>query len=145
MNVHTILRDKGTAVATIDQDASIADAAARMRDERIGALVVSPDGHAIAGILSERDVVRALASHGASALGRSVASAMTRDVATCTDADGVDALMAQMTAGRMRHLPVIDAEGTLAGIISIGDVVKARLASLESERQALVDYLHAGT
>lgn len=144
MNVETILAVKGDEVVTIQPAAVLSEAAAALRDRRIGALVVSADGRRIAGVLSERDVVLALAGHGASALGRTVASAMSSDVVTCRLEDAVETLMAQMTERRIRHLPVVDAGGALRGIISIGDVVKARLGQLVSENQALHDYVHQG-
>lgn len=144
MNVKTILGRKGVEVATIGQDASLADAAAVLRDRGIGALVVSPDGTTITGIISERDIVRAIANHGASALGRTVASAMSADVTTCVGDDGIEQLMSQMTERRIRHVPVVDTGGGLGGIISIGDVVKIRLAILQNENQALTDYLYQG-
>jgi CBS domain-containing protein len=141
MNVHSILTTKGTAVATIDPTASLGDATASLRDHGVGALVVSSGGGRIEGILSERDVVRALAAHGGGTLGRSVASAMSTDVLTCRAADTVDELMAMMTSRRFRHLPVVDDDGALAGIVSIGDVVKQRLGQLENENQQLFDYI----
>jgi CBS domain-containing protein len=141
MNVHSILTTKGTAVATIDPTASLGDATASLRDHGVGALVVSSGGGQIEGILSERDVVRALAAHGGGTLGRSVASAMSTDVLTCRAADTVDELMAMMTSRRFRHLPVVDDDGALAGIVSIGDVVKQRLGQLENENQQLFDYI----
>jgi CBS domain-containing protein len=141
MNVQSILQTKGSEVATLNQQASLADAAAQLRDRGIGALVVSNDGRHIDGIVSERDVVRALAAHGSSALGRTVASAMSTDVITCAAGDSVEELMVSMTERRIRHLPVVDDDGLLGGIVSIGDVVKARLAQLESENQALFDYI----
>ena len=144
MNVQSILGRKGSDVATVDQHASLADAAASLRDRGVGALVVSGDGRHIDGIVSERDLVRALAAHGSSALGRSVASAMSVDVVTCALQDSVEELMVSMTERRIRHLPVVDGEGLLAGIVSIGDVVKARLGQLETENQALFEYLHQG-
>lgn len=144
MNVRSILDRKGADVATIDGEASLADAAAQLRDRQVGALVVSPDGARIAGIVSERDVVRAVASHGASALGRTVASVMSSDVTTCAPDDRVPRLMELMTDHRIRHLPVVDGTGRLCGIVSIGDVVKARLQELEGENRALADYLHQG-
>jgi CBS domain-containing protein len=144
MNVHSILASKGSDVATVRQQASVADAAAILRDRGIGALVVSDDGTHIDGIVSERDIVRALAAHGASALGRTVSSVMSPDVVTCVADDSVDALMASMTQRRIRHLPVVAGERELSGIISIGDVVKARLGQLEHENQALTEYLHQG-
>ena len=144
MNVDTILTSKGSDVATIDQHASLTDAVAQLRDRGIGALVVSHDGRHIDGIVSERDVVRALAGHGASALGRSVASVMSTAVVTCRCGDSVEELMASMTESRFRHLPVVDDDAVLIGIISIGDVVKARLGQLQSENRALTEYIHQG-
>ena len=141
MNVQEILSAKGNAVATIDPGASLADATASLRDHGIGALVVSADGRTIRGILSERDVVRALAAHGGSILGRAVSTAMSDDVVTCAAGDTVDQLMAMMTARRIRHVPVTDEIGSLVGIISIGDVVKARLGQLEHENDQLYDYI----
>jgi CBS domain-containing protein len=144
MNVQSILQAKGSDVATITKGASLADASAQLRDRGVGALVVSDDGRHIEGIVSERDVVRALAAHGAGALGRSVSSAMSIDVVTCRTGDSVEELMVSMTKRRIRHLPVIDGDALLSGIVSIGDVVKARLAQLESENQALFDYITHG-
>ena len=140
MNVRSILDTKGTDVVTIGVGDKLADAAAQLRDRRIGALVVTIDG-AIAGIVSERDVVSAVAAHGASALGRSVGSIMTKDVVTCATGDSVEHLMTSMTDRRIRHLPVADDAGRLLGIMSIGDVVKTRLQELHLENQALTDYL----
>jgi CBS domain-containing protein len=143
MHVQHILKVKGSAVATIVPDASLADATASLRDHGVGALVVSRDGRSIDGIVSERDVVRALAAHGSSTLGRDVASAMSTNVTTCRSDDVVDHLMAMMTDRRIRHVPVVDDDGALAGIISIGDVVKARVGQLEQERDQLHDYIQA--
>lgn len=142
MNVQSILGVKGRDVATVNREATVADVAAQLRDRGIGALVVSDDGAHIDGIVSERDIVRALAAHGASALGRTVGSVMSSDVVTCRGDDAVELLMAAMTDRRVRHLPVVDGEQALGGIISIGDVVKARLGQLENENRALVDYIH---
>jgi CBS domain-containing protein len=144
MNVQSILQAKGSDVATIIKEASLADASAQLRDRGVGALVVSDDGRHIEGIVSERDVVRALAAHGAGALGRSVSSVMSTDVVTCSAGDSVEELMVSMTQRRIRHLPVIDADALLSGIVSIGDVVKARLGQLETENQALFDYITHG-
>ena len=144
MNVHAILLAKGSDVATVGQQASLAQAADLLREFGIGALVVSADGSTIDGIVSERDVVRALAAHGASALSKTVGSVMSADVVTCNDADPVEHLMQLMTGRRIRHLPVVDDDGQLAGIVSIGDVVKTRLAQLEVENRALNDYIHHG-
>lgn len=143
MHVHNVLTVKGTAVATIAPDASLADATASLRDHGVGALVVSRDGITIDGILSERDVVRALAAHGASTLGHAVSSAMSTTVSTCRGDDTIDQMMAMMTDRRIRHLPVVDDADGLAGIISIGDVVKARVGQLEHENNQLHDYIQA--
>jgi CBS domain-containing protein len=144
MNVRTILTSKGSDVATIDQQAPLGEAVARLRDLGIGALVVSADGQHIDGIVSERDVVRALAAHGATVLGRTVASVMSKSVVTCRLGDSVEELMRSMTERRHRHLPVVDDDEVLSGIISIGDLVKARLGQLELENQALTEYIHQG-
>jgi CBS domain-containing protein len=143
MHVQNILHAKGTEVATIRPDTSLADAAASLRDHGVGALVVSSDGRVIKGIVSERDVVRALAAHGSATLGHMVSSAMSTTVTTCHRTDTVDHLMAMMTERRIRHLPVVDDDGMLAGIISIGDVVKARVGQLETENDQLHDYIQA--
>lgn len=140
MNVQSIVGGKGSDVATVAQTATLHEAVTLLGERRIGALVVSGDGRAIEGIISERDIVRAVAS-GSGALDRSVGSVMSTDVITCAAGDGVDKLMALMTDRRIRHLPVVDGAGHLSGIISIGDVVKARLTELEHENQALADYI----
>ena len=141
MNVQSIIGSKGTDVATIAQTASLSDAVHVLGERGIGALVVSGDGRRIEGIVSERDIVRATGRQGAAALDSSVGSIMSTDVITCSAGDGVDRLMALMTERRIRHLPVVDDAGNLAGIISIGDVVKSRLAELEQENQALSQYI----
>jgi CBS-domain-containing membrane protein len=139
VNVQSILGRKGTDVATIEQTASVCDAVRLLGERRIGALVVSGDGRAIEGIISERDIVRVAVDGRLDEL--SVGSVMSTQVVTCAPGDGVDRLMELMTERRIRHLPVVDDRGRLAGIISIGDVVKARLAELEHENQALADYI----
>ena len=144
MNVQSILGNKGSDVAIVGQRATLADAAAQLRDRKVGALVVSDDGRHIDGIVSERDVVRALAAHGAATLGRTVASAMSATVVTCRPDDSVEELMSSMTDRRIRHLPVVDDDGLLAGIVSIGDVVKSRLGQLQGENEALTEYIHQG-
>ena len=143
MHVHNVLKVKGIAVATISPDASLSDATASLRDHGVGALVVSRNGRTIDGILSERDVVRALAAHGAATLGHEVSTAMSITVTTCRGDDTIDQMMAMMTDRRIRHLPVVDGDGHLAGIISIGDVVKARVGQLEHENNQLHDYIQA--
>ncbi len=144
MYVQSILAAKGTEVATIAPDASVRDAVALLNERRVGALVVSADGRTIDGILSERDVVRGLGSRSTAALDLAVADLMTREVTTCGDKDTIEQLMWLMTDQRIRHLPVADDEGGLAGIVSIGDVVKFRLGQLESENQALYEYITQG-
>jgi len=141
MNVQSILGHKGNEVATIAQTATLRDATDLLTRRRIGALVVSGDGQAINGILSERDIVIRIAAGGLDALTSTVGSVMSTDVVTCACGDGVDRLMELMTERRIRHLPVVDDRGLLAGIVSIGDVVKARLAELELENRALADYI----
>jgi CBS domain-containing protein len=141
MNVQSIIGGKNPVVATITQTATLREAVAQLTERRIGALVVSGDGKAIEGIISERDIVRAASHSGPSALDGRVGSVMSTDVVTCSAGDGVDRLMALMTERRIRHLPVVDERGQLAGIVSIGDVVKARLSELEQENHALSEYI----
>jgi CBS domain-containing protein len=140
MNVGTILRNKGGAVATIAPHATIRDAAALLRRERIGALVVSNGGNKVEGILSERDIVHGLADRGAALLDVTVDALMTRRVFTCTPRDSVGDLMAMMTERRIRHIPVLT-DGMLVGIISIGDVVKHRLDEMEYETSSLRSFI----
>jgi CBS domain-containing protein len=140
MNVETILRNKGSRVATIRPDATIADAVDALRRERIGALIVSEDGESVDGILSERDIVIALADSGTNLLSRTVDEIMTRNVLTCAPSDTVGALMAEMTNRRIRHFPVV-ADGRLCGIVSIGDLVKNRLDEVEFEAQSLRSFI----
>jgi CBS domain-containing protein len=141
MNVQSIIGSKGADVATVAQTASLHEAVRQLGERRVGALVVSGDGRKIEGIISERDIVRTLAGAGAGALDGSVGSVMSIDVITCSAGDGVDRLMSLMTERRIRHLPVVDERGELSGIVSIGDVVKARLAELEHENHALSEYI----
>ncbi len=141
MTVGRILQAKGRAVVTIAPEASLREAAVLLRDRRIGALVVSAGAGRIDGILSERDLVHRLAEHGPAVLDAPVESVMTRQVSTCRDADTLSELMTAMTRGRVRHLPVVDDAGRLAGMISIGDVVKARLDEIEAEAESLREYI----
>ena len=140
MNVETILRNKGNWVATIRPDATVADAVDILNKERIGAIVVSEGGTGVDGILSERDIVIALARHREDLLGRSVGEIMTRAVITCDPEDSVGALMAEMTNRRIRHFPVV-ANGKLCGIVSIGDLVKSRLDEVEFEANSLRSFI----
>jgi CBS domain-containing protein len=136
MNVEAILRNKGDQVATVAPETSVAVAVATMRREGIGALVVSRDGRMVDGIISERDIVHGLAGLGASLLDSKVEALMTRRVFTCSPRDTIADLAAEMTQRRIRHIPVLR-DGALAGIVSIGDVVKARLDEMEYETSSL--------
>lgn len=140
MNVETILRNKGNRVATIRPEATVADAVKQLNQERIGALVVSENGHGVDGILSERDIVMALGDHGAELLSRPVSAIMTRNVITCAPGDTVAELMAEMTSRRIRHFPVIS-DGRLCGIVSIGDLVKSRLDEVEFEANSMRSFI----
>jgi len=115
----------------------------KLAAKRIGALVIVGASGGVEGIISERDIIRALAEHGASCLDRPVSDFMTREVVICSEADTLDELMATMTAGRFRHIPVVE-DGALVGIVSIGDVVKHHIAEVEMEASALRTYLLAG-
>jgi CBS domain-containing protein len=141
MNVEHILASKGREVKTIRPNVSIAEALRRLRAEGIGSLVVSENGTNLAGILSDRDILNAIADHGIDVLGESVRSVMTEKVFTCSRDDRVSALMALMTDRRIRHVPVVEKDGRLCGMISIGDVVKQRLDDIQSEADALREYV----
>lgn len=143
MNVASILKDKGSDVLSVAADTSVADVARSLTDRKIGAVVVNGAGGALAGILSERDIVRGIAQNGAATLSRPVSDLMTADVLTCSMDDTVDEIMDLMTGRRIRHLPVIEG-GVLRGIVSIGDVVKARIAETEAEANALKEYIATG-
>lgn len=144
MDVETILASKGREVSTIRPDATVAEALHRMRVEGVGALVVSEDGTSIAGIISDRGIMWALDEQGVEVLGTGVGSMMTREVFTCSRRDPVSTIMATMTERRFRHLPVVEEDGRLCGIISIGDVVKHRLQEMELEASVLRDAYIAG-
>lgn len=143
MRISDILRTKGDEVVTVDPAATITEVLACLDVNRVGAVVVSPDGRDIAGILSERDVVRRLARDGTGIVDLAAADLMTRDVITCRRDDSVDELMEVMTERRIRHVPVVDGQA-LAGIVSIGDVVKLRVTELEREARELHDYITTG-
>ena len=143
MRIEALLASKGSDVATIRPDAPVGEAVAELAEHGIGALVVSSDGEHIDGILSERDVVRGLNGDGDKLLAEKVSSIMSSTVYTCTAADDTDSLMATMTDRRIRHVPVVDDKGVLAGIVSIGDIVKIRIGELEKDRKELVDYINA--
>lgn len=137
MLVHQIVNAKASGeVFTIPPTTTVAEATEELSARRIGALVVSDDGSAPLGILSERDIVRELGKRGSSILSQPVSELMTRELITCTGQESADELMEKMTAGRFRHLPVMEGE-RMVGLISIGDVVKARLSELAMEKDAL--------
>jgi len=143
MNVASILKTKGSDVLSVSADTSVAEVARSLTDRKIGAVVVNGAGGSLAGILSERDIVRGVAQHGAGVLSEPVSTLMTADVLTCSIDDTVDQIMDLMTDRRIRHLPVVE-NGSLRGIVSIGDVVKARIAETEAEANALKEYIAAG-
>lgn len=140
MNVQAILAAKGGEVVCIEPTADLAAAAQLLSSHRIGAVLIQGAGGYIIGILSERDIVRALSQHGASALSLPVAQVMTRDVMTCAEDDSIASIMEKMTTGKFRHMPVVN-KGKLVGLISIGDVVKQRVGEIEQESDALRDYI----
>jgi CBS domain-containing protein len=140
MTIRAIIAFKGRDCVTVAPDATLADAAKLLAKHRIGALVITGPERRVVGILSERDIVSRLAALGEAALIQPVSSAMTREVVTCTEDDTIPDLMQRMTAGRFRHVPVVE-RGQLAGIVSLGDVVKHRLAELEREHDALREYI----
>jgi CBS domain-containing protein len=140
MTVKTILSTKGSEVITIAPTATLEEAIAVLARNRIGAVVVLGPEQRVIGILSERDIVRALSEHGASALKQPLAQTMTRIVVTCGESDTISDIMERMTRGRFRHVPVLE-EDRLVGIISIGDVVKERLGEMEHESEQLRDYI----
>jgi CBS domain-containing protein len=142
VRISTLLANKGSAVATIRGDATVADAVDELSRHRVGALVVSADGQTIDGIVSERDVVRTLSARGESALLDLVSAIMSATVHTCAPDDDTESLMRVMTERRIRHVPVVDG-GRLSGIVSIGDVVKDRIEELEKNKTELIEYITA--
>ena len=143
MNVETILQNKGRAVATIRPEDTVAAAVDALVARNIGALVASDDGETVDGIISERDLVHALAHHGSGLLALTVAEVMTRPAITCEPSESVGELMAEMTNRRIRHLPV-GCNGQLGGIVSIGEVVKNRLDEIEYEAKSLRSFIAGG-
>jgi len=143
MRISGLLRDKGDFVATVLPGTTVREVLAGLAEHGVGALVVTADGERIDGIVSERDVARALHHHGTPVLDEPVTAVMTAEVATCAPDAEVDSLMAIMTERRIRHVPVVVDE-RLVGIVSIGDVVKHRLHELEHENSALVEYIQTG-
>jgi CBS domain-containing protein len=142
MKVDALLRRKGNAVATIRPDQPVREGVDELTTRNIGALVVSSDGRSVGGIVSERDIVAHLHRDGPAVLDLPIASVMAHDVQTCNPTDDTAVLMGVMTNRRIRHLPVLEG-GFLVGMISIGDVVKARVDELEEDRDRLHDYINA--
>jgi CBS domain-containing protein len=140
MIVKSIIDTKGGDVVTLEPSVSLDTAAKLLAERRIGAVVVLGADDRVVGILSERDIVREIADHGVAAMQQQVSQVMTRKVVTCTLDETLHSIMERMTAGKFRHVPVID-QGRLAGIISIGDVVKHRIEEMEQESDALKSYI----
>jgi CBS domain-containing protein len=141
MRISDVIRSKGDLVVTISPEQTVKTLIDRLDEHGIGALVVSNDGKTIAGIVSERDVVRRLHRDGAAVLEQTVADIMTADVKTAAPEDNIEDTARVMTQARVRHLPIVSG-GELVAIISIGDVVKHRIDELQVERDQLVDYIH---
>src|SRR4051794_2183742 len=140
MTVRAILDSKGHQIESVGPEAKLSDAIKILSERKIGAVLVMSKGHIVDGILSERDIVRVLGERGAKVLDEPVSAVMTRKVVSCRQADTVAAIMEMMTLGKFRHLPVIE-EGTVVGLISIGDVVKWRVREYETEQEALREYI----
>jgi CBS domain-containing protein len=140
MRITDVLRVKGTRVVTVTPDTTVRQLLAVLAEHRIGAVVVSHDGTSVDGIASERDIVRAFANRGAAAMSEPVTAIYTAEVHTITPETQIEEVMRMMTERRVRHAPVVQ-DGTLRGIVSIGDVVKNRIDELETERAALTDYI----
>jgi CBS domain-containing protein len=143
LNIGQILKTKARGVSTAHADDTIEAIAKQLSQRRIGAVVIIGDNGKVAGIISERDIIRLVADHGAKALAMTAAAGMTRDVVSCSRSSTLDEIMESMTAGRFRHLPVIE-DGSLVGIVSIGDVVKHHTAEVELEVTAMRGYLATG-
>ncbi len=143
MNVAVILKEKGRDVIVAAPEVSLLEIAKILREHGIGCIVICGDNGAIAGIVSERDIVRRIAQDGPGALKYPVSKCMTTKVISCQEADTIDHVMAEMTSGRFRHLPVVNNDG-LIGLISIGDVVTLRIAEAEMEAAAMRDYISTG-
>jgi CBS domain-containing protein len=142
MQVKHILFEKGREVVTIGSEATLCEAARLMARRRIGAIVVRGNDGTVAGIFSERDLVRAIAENSVAALGQTVGSRMTRELAVCCECDTIEDIMETMTRGRFRHMPVVE-DDHLIGIVSIGDVVKSRIEETVREAESLREYIVA--
>ena len=143
MTVKAIVFRKGKDVVTIEPSATVEAAIAALAEHRIGALVVLGADRRVIGILSERDIVRTFAEFGAEALTKRLAQVMTREVVTCSEAETAVSIMERMTMGKFRHIPVVERDQQLAGIVSIGDIVKHRLWVMEQEAAAMRDYIQS--
>ncbi len=143
MLIRHVIRDKGDAVHTLSEAATLEQAAKELHLRKVGALVIVDEAGRVSGLLSERDIVREVARRGAACLGDRVASAMTRALVTATPAQSIDDGLALMTDRRFRHLPVLE-DGRLVGIVSIGDLVKHRIAEVEAQASAMQAYIAAG-
>ena len=140
MTVSTILSVKGRDIFTIEPGATLTAAAKLLAEKRIGALLILGPDHRITGILSERDIVRAIAARGAAALDNFVSTAMTREVVTCRETETITSIMDRMTSGKFRHLPVVDQDRPV-GMISIGDVIKYRVHEMERDAAQMREYI----
>ena len=143
MNVAAILKHKGREVFTTTPDTSLLDIAEMLGTHGIGCIVITGADGKVAGIVSERDIVREIARAGSKVLKEPVAACMTKAVVTCRESDTIDRLMAEMTAHRFRHMPVVE-RGRLIGLVSIGDVVRMRIAEAEMEAAAMREYIATG-
>lgn len=143
MNVAAILKSKGRAVATAKPEVTLLEISQKLAQKKIGAIIIVGEAGKLSGIISERDVIRAISEHGAEALKLPVSKVMTKTVISCMETSVLDELMEIMTKGRFRHLPVVE-DDKLVGIVSIGDVVKNHIAEVEMEVTAMRGYLATG-
>lgn len=143
MNVAAVLKAKGRAVVVASPETTLLEVVSKLAAKKIGALVIVDDTNAVVGIISERDIVRAIAASGESVLHAPVSTVMTKSVVTCEESVTLDELMSMMTKGRFRHAPVVE-NGELVGVVSIGDVVKHHLAEVEMQVSAMQNYLATG-
>lgn len=143
MNVAAILKFKGREVVTAPPDTPLVEIARLLGKHKIGCIVIAEEGGKVTGIVSERDIVREIARAGASVLSEPVEACMTKSVVSCRESDTMDRLMGEMTAHRFRHMPVVD-RGRLVGLVSIGDVVRMRIAEAELEAAAMREYIATG-
>jgi CBS domain-containing protein len=143
MNVSTILKNKGSDVITRHPEATLSEIVSILNEHKIGSVIIVDASECVCGIVSERDIVGAIANKGGSVLDEAVSICMTEKVITCTREDTIEKLMTEMTAHRFRHMPVVE-DGKLVGLISIGDVVKQRIAETEMEAASLREYITTG-